>query len=292
MTSPSDNPPPTDPNPATHPDGTDGADPFYIDITIAHPARIYDWLLGGTDNFAVDRQAGEHIASAYPGGIEAARGDIRANRRFLAEAVRFLVGERGVRQFLDIGTGIPNQDNVHAVAQDTAADARIVYVDHDPVVLAHAHELLRSTPEGTAAYIHGDLQNPEHILEQAAETLDLTKPVAIMLVGILHFVYDQDDPYGIVSRLLDAVPAGSYLVVSHLASDIQPEEMAEMVSRARQSTPDGGVLRSHAEVLRFFDGLDLVEPGLVSVDRWRPGIATTTAGERTIPIYCGVARRA
>lgn len=292
MTSPSESRPPPDPDLTSSPGENDEDDPFYIDITVAHPARVYDWLLGGTDNFAVDRAAGEHISSAYPGGLEAARTDVRGNRRFLAEAVRFLAGERGIRQFLDIGTGIPNQDNVHAVAQETASDARIVYVDHDPVVLAHAHELLRSTPEGSTAYVYGDLRDPGHILAEAADTLDLAAPVAVMLVGVLHFIDDHDDPYGIVRRLLEEVPAGSYLVVSHLASDIWPDEMAEMIGRARRSTRGGGVLRSHAEVLGLFDGLDLVEPGLVPIDQWRPDIVATSAGERTVPLYGGVAYRA
>jgi S-adenosyl methyltransferase len=243
-----------------------------IDTTVAHPARVYDFLLGGTDNFAVDREAAELHAAANPGGIDAVRTDIRANRGFLVRAVRHLAGELGVRQFLDIGTGVPNADNVHAVAHQTAPGSRIVYVDNDPLVLAHAHSLLRHTPEGSTAYIAADLREPDDILKQAAATLDFTRPMAIMLIAILHFDLHDDDPYEIVARLVDAAPSGSYLVISHLTQDIQPEVMAKLaeVVESNPSMDYRFVMRTHTEVARFFDGLELVEPGIVPVEDWRP----------------------
>jgi hypothetical protein len=266
-----------------------------IDTTVAHMARIYDYLLGGTNNFAVDREVAERVTAALPGGIDGARTNIRANRDFLAWAVRWLAGEKDIRQFLDIGTGIPNADNVHAVAQQTAPDARVVYVDHDPVVLAHAHELLQSTDEGATAYVAGDIREPERVLAEAADTLDLGQPTAVMLLGILHYVAEDEDPYGIVTRLLDAVPSGSYLVVSHLAGDLFPEEMAELVQRHNDGdneTAEEAVLRSREEVERFLDGLDLIAPGVVPLHEWHPdGTNPLGFGDTVIPIYGAIARK-
>jgi hypothetical protein len=239
-----------------------------IDLTVPHPARVYDYLLGGTHSFEVDRIAAERGAEAV-GGIANARADVLANRRFLARVIRYLAGEAGVRQFLDIGTGIPNADDVHTVAQQVARDARIVYVDHDPIVLAHAHQLLRSTPEGATAFVQADLRDPETILHQAAETLDLTQPVAVILVAVLHFIAAEDDPYGIVAQLLEALPAGSYLAVSHLTGDFAPKQMDKLVAALNQTASDPFTLRTRDDVARFFDGLDLVEAGLVQVDQWR-----------------------
>ena len=239
-----------------------------IDTSVAHPSRIYDYLLGGANNFAVDQEAALRGSDAV-GGIEAARAQVRAQRRFLGRAVRYLAADAGVRQFLDIGTGIPNADNVHRVAQEAAPESRIVYVDNDPVVLAHAHSLLESTPTGATAYIDGDLLDPEPILGQAAATLDFTKPVAVLLVGILHLIHDDDDPYGIVTRLLEAVPSGSYLAISHMAKDIEPEAMAELVDRMSQTTRATWTVRTHADVSRFFNGLALVDPGIVPLDHWQ-----------------------
>jgi hypothetical protein len=268
-----------------------GGQPVEIDWTVPHMARVYDYMLGGTNNFAVDRELAVH-ATAAAGGIDVVRGDVRANRQFLIDAVEYAVAQ-GVRQFLDIGTGIPNADNVHAVAQNAAADARIVYVDYDPVVLAHAHQLLKSTAEGATDFILGDVHEPDVILEQAAATLDFTRPVALMLVGILHYVIDARDPYGIVRRLLDAVPSGSYLVVSHLASDIRPEEQAEFVRRHNERSPDEPAqFRSHVEVCRFFDGLELLHPGVVPLDRWHLPAAEAPVGlERQIAIYSALGRK-
>jgi hypothetical protein len=262
-----------------------------IDTTVAHPSRMYDYLNGGVDNFAVDREAVEAAADAV-GGMDNARATVRANRRFLIRAVHWLAAEAGVRQFLDIGTGIPTADNVHGVAQRAAANSRIVYVDNDPIVLAHAHTLLQSTAEGATDYIFGDLREPDPILDHASATLDLTRPVAVVLVAITHFFPDEDDPYGIVARLLDAVPSGSYLALTHLANDIHPEEMAELERRYREdeTIEDTFVMRSHAEVSRFFNGLELVEPGVVPIDDWRPDNTTPPPSEAWVnPIWGGVA---
>lgn len=264
--------------------------PGEIDTSVAHMARIYDYLLGGTTNFEVDREVAERVTAALPGGIEGARTNIRANREFLVRAVRSLVLEKGARQFLDIGTGIPSGDNVHAVAQEAAPDSRIVYVDHDPIVVAHADTLLKSSAEGAAAFITGDLRDPQSILLRSAATLDLQEPVVLMLVGVLHYVADSEDPYGIVQQLLDAVPSGSYLVVSHLANDVQ-SEMEELADRhndqSAQETAEEVTLRNHAEVERFCEGLELLPPGLLPLNQWLNMDPTGT----DIPIYGAVAKK-
>jgi hypothetical protein len=260
-------------------------------MSVAHAARMYDYLLGGSDNFAADRAAVERAAVAV-GGIENARADVRANRAFLARAVRYLGGDAGIRQFLDIGTGIPNVDNVHGIAQATAPESRIVYVDNDPVVLAHSHTLLKSTPQGATAYISGDLRDPATVLERAAETLDFTQPVAVMLVAILHLISDHDHPHRIVERLVEALPSGSYLAISHLAGDIQSEAMAELARRLNQASRGTFVMRTHAQVSRFLDGLELVEPGVVQVDQWRPAQPTATTHQGWVPsLYTAVGRK-
>jgi S-adenosyl methyltransferase len=267
--------------------------PPEIDTHVAHIARAYDYLLGGVANFAVDREAAEQICAVFPGGIETARVDVRTQRDFLGRVVRYLAGEAGIRQFLDIGTGIPNADNVHAVAQQTAPQCRIVYVDRDPIVLAHAHTLLQSTPEGATSFVRGDLLEPDTILEKAAETLDLTKPVASILVGILHVIPDEADPWSIVARLMDAVPSGSYLAISHLPKDVEPEEMAEMAERSRRMMREPFTMRTHAEVARFFDGLELVEPGIVQAITWgqdEPPASTGPGGWIT-PLYGALGRK-
>lgn len=242
---------------------------FDVDTSVANVARVYDYLLGGVDNFAVDREAAER-ATAPAGGIEKARRSIRANRRFLGRAVRYLAREAGIRQFLDIGTGMPSADNVHGVALAEAPDSRVVYVDNDPVVTAHARVLLRNLPAGAARYVHGDLRDPEGILSSAAATLDLRQPLAVMIVALLHQFPDQEDPWDLVSRYVDAVAPGSYLVLSHLASE---SEDATKISRAHASNPNVNytlVTRSRTEVARFFEGLDLVGPGVVLIGDWRP----------------------
>jgi S-adenosyl methyltransferase len=265
-------------------------EPIGVDTGIPHMARVYDYLLGGRTNFAVDRRLAEHATAALPGGIEEARRNVQANRRFLRWAVRHLAGELGVRQFLDIGTGIPDDDNVHAAVRQVAPDARVVYVDHDPIVLAHAHLLLRGVPTGATAYLDVDLREPETIVHRAADTLDFTEPVAIMLLGVLHYILDDENPYGLVTHLVDAVPPGSYLVISHLASDIQPEAMAELARRHNESVPaDLAAIRSHAEVSRFFEGLDLLDPGVVPLGHWCHQDAAPRGEPPAIPIYGGVA---
>jgi S-adenosyl methyltransferase len=275
-------------------------EPVEIDTSVAHASRIYDYLLGGTTNFAVDRERAEHMAEAFYGGIEHPRADVRANRAFLGRAVRHLVSDVGIRQFLDIGTGIPNSDNVHAVAQALAPESRIVYVDYDRIVQAHARTLLRSTPEGATAFVAADVRDPDHILQEARATLDFDRPIALMLVGLLHAV--PDGAPEIVGRLVDALVPGSYLVLSHLARDINPEEMSEVERRLNSTgTHETFVLRDRAAVTGFFDGLELLEPGVVPVDEWRPDADPTArsgrpgrsgcAGTRVTPIYGAVARK-
>jgi hypothetical protein len=275
--------------PATEP----ARPPAEIDIDTAHASRIYDYLLGGGTNFEVDREMAQTVFGAvYEGGIDSARSDVRANRAFLGRTVRYLAAEAGVRQFLDIGTGIPTEDNVHEVAQRIAPEARIVYVDYDLIVQAYARQLLRSTPEGATAYLTADLREPERILREAKRTLAFDQPVALMLVGILHVIPDDDDAHGIVTRLLDALPSGSHLVISHLANDINVDEMAEVARRLQGRTRETFFLRGHAEIARFFGGLELLEPGIVPIDEWRPPRPRPAVnGRRTIPIYGAVGRK-
>jgi hypothetical protein len=256
-----------------------------FDTTVAHVARVYDYWLGGKDNFAADRAAGDQAIAAYPDIVFS----VRANRAFLARAVRYLAGEAGIRQFLDIGTGIPTANNTHEVAQDVAPSSRIVYVDNDPVVLAHARALLTSMPEGSTSYIDADLRDTDQILGQATEVLDFAKPVAVMLMAILQHLDDADDPYAVVARLMSAVPSGSYLALTHPASDIAVAEMREMAKRLNKLMAEKVTFRGRAEVARFFDGLELVQPGLVRVQEWRPN----TEAEATSPaaLWCGVARK-
>jgi trans-aconitate methyltransferase len=262
------------------------ADIASIDTTVAHQARIYDYWLGGKDNFAVDREAAEQAIAAYPPILRA----VRAQRAFLARAVRYLAEEAGVRQFLDIGTGLPTANNTHEVAQASAPDARIVYVDNDPMVLAHARALLSSTPQGATGFLDVDLRDVETIVARAADLLDFARPVAILLIGVLQLIPDSDDPHAIVARLVRAVPAGSWLAVYHPASDIDEDRVAEAVRRVNTRSAGTTTLRGNAEIARFFDGLHLLEPGLVQVHRWRPGPA---ASEDSDPIaaYAGLARR-
>ncbi|WP_172382467.1 SAM-dependent methyltransferase [Streptomyces sp. MNP-20] len=240
-------------------------DPTLINSNVPHSARIWNYWLGGKDCYEVDRQVGDQICAANPGIIEIAR----AQRHFLVRAVSHLVEDAGVRQFLDVGTGLPTADNTHEVAQRLAPDARIVYVDHDPIVLTHAEALLTSTPQGATGYIDADLRDPDAILEQAAHTLDFTRPVALMLLGITAHITD-DSVYAIVGRLVDALPSGSYLVLCDDTEVLDPERMREMIEQWNEASDNPRVNRSPEQLARFFDGLDLLEPGLVSVSRWRP----------------------
>jgi hypothetical protein len=257
-----------------------------FDTSVAHSARVHDYWLGGKENYAADRAAGDAVIAAYPGIVMS----VRANRAFLARVVQFLAAEAGIRQFLDIGTGIPSANNTHEVAQAVAPDARVVYVDYDPVVLAHARALLDSSPEGATDYIDADFRNYGAILEQAARTIDFSRPVAVMLIALLHLIGDQDDPYGIVSALMAAVPSGSYLALSQVASDIQAEEMAEARNRYNRMARETQQHRSHAEVARFFTGLELLPPGLVPVQQWRP--RSDFEAQAKSAMWGGVARKA
>ena len=256
-----------------------------IDTSVAHSARVHDYWLGGKDNFAIDRAAGDAVMAAYPGIVMS----VRANRAFLARTVRFLADEAGILQVLDIGTGIPAANNTHEVAQSVAPSCRVVYVDYDPVVLLHAQALLTSSTQGAIDYIDADLRDPQTILERAARTLDLSRPVAIMLIATMHLIGDGDDPYGIVKQLMAAVPAGSYLALSQVASDVEAEQVAESARRYEQLGRENLRFRSHAEVLRFFEGLELVEPGLVLVPHWRP--ASELEARAQSVIWGGVGRK-
>ncbi|MFC7894843.1 SAM-dependent methyltransferase [Streptomyces sp. NPDC057381] len=238
-----------------------------IDSSKAHPARVYDVFLGGKDHYPADRDAAAAGLAANPRGYL----DVRHNRDFLRRAVTALAEEDGIRQFLDVGTGLPTAENVHQIAQRIAPESRVVYVDNDPVVLAHARALLTSGPEGRTDYIDADLKSPARILEQAARTLDFSRPVALCLVAVLHFVEDEE-AYPIVRELMDALPAGSRLVLSHLTEDLNPENI-RAVQRTYTERGFTFVLRSRKDVERFFTeaGLDLAEPGsVVPVHRWRP----------------------
>ncbi|MFE1946152.1 SAM-dependent methyltransferase [Streptomyces massasporeus] len=237
-----------------------------IDSSKAHPARVYDVFLGGKDHYAADRDAAAAALAANPRGYL----DVRHNRDFLRRAVTTLVEQDGIRQFLDIGTGLPTAENVHQIAQRITPESRVVYVDNDPVVLAHARALLTSGPEGRTDYIDADLRDPARILEQAAKTLDFDRPVALCLVAVLHFVADEE-AYPLVSGLLDELPAGSRLVLSHLTEDLNPENI-RAVQRTYTERGFTFVLRSRADVERFFtdSGLEIADPGIVPAHRWRP----------------------
>jgi hypothetical protein len=250
-------------------------------------ARIYDYWLGGKDNFAADRFAGQDTLAAFPG----IRLSARANREFLRRTVRYLASSAGIRQFLDIGTGLPAEDNTHEVAQAAAPGSKVVYVDNDPLVLAHARALLTSKPEGLTAYLDADLKDTAAIVEQAGRTLDFTRPVAIMLLAILHYIPDLDEARRIMAALAEAVPAGSFLVISHAGTDLLPQEVAAFEKSLNAYLPSDRhhVARPRDVVAGLFDGLDLVEPGLVRVSDWRPD----SPGQADTPtiLWGGVARK-
>ena len=259
--------------------------PLSIDTSVAHVARVYDYWLGGKDNFTADRVAGEQAIHAYPDIVYS----VRANRAFLARTVRYLAKDAGIRQFLDIGTGIPTANNTHEVAQSAAPGCSVVYVDNDPVVLAHARALLVSGEQGHTSYIDADLRDAGRILAEAALTLDFSQPVAIMLMAILQHIDDAEDPYRIVSTLLGAVPSGSYLVISHPAADIETEAMAQMAERLNKLMAEKVTFRTRPQVARFFDGLELAEPGMVRVQEWRP--ASEIEAKSPAALWGGVGRK-
>jgi hypothetical protein len=243
-----------------------------LDPTVPSPARVWNYWVGGKDHFEADRVLAERFGQVVPQMPLIAR----LTREFLADIVSKLTAD-GIRQFLDIGTGLPTADNTHEVAQRIAPDARIVYVDNDPVVLAHARALLTSSPEGKTAYLDADLRDPVKILAEAAETLDFSQPVAVLLIAVLHFVQDSDDPYRIVRTLMDAVPSGSYLAILHGASDVGSDDMPEAERRYNEQASAQFHARDREHVSRFFNGLELIGPGLVNLSRWPQGTAGDSA---------------
>ncbi|HJW61695.1 MAG TPA: SAM-dependent methyltransferase [Actinomycetota bacterium] len=268
--------------------GTDPEPPPDINTGVAHPARVYDYWLGGKDNFPADRALAEMMIQAIPN----MRGLAAANRSFLRRAVRYLAVEAGVRQFLDIGTGIPTSPNVHEVAQQAAPGTRVVYVDNDPIVLAHARALLTSQDAGETAFIMADLREPKSILDHPtlAATLDLSQPVAVMLVAVLMYFRDTDDPnpFEMVATLMEPMPSGSYLAVTHPTPDFNPEETAHAVAAA-EAAGITLVPRGQAEIARFFSGLDMVDPGVTPVLAWRPD--EPPDDPRSAYYWAGIARK-
>ncbi|WP_157892086.1 MULTISPECIES: SAM-dependent methyltransferase [Frankia] len=253
-----------------------------------HSARMYDYYLGGKDHFPADREAAEQALIASPNVATAAR----TSRAFMTRVVRFLAGEVGIRQFLDIGTGIPTSPNLHETVQSIAPDSRVVYADNDPIVLTHARALLASSPQGATAYLDADLRDPERILgaPELRDTLDLRRPVALSLMSIFHFIPDSYDPHGLLRQLLEALPSGSYLVLSHGTGDIDPAVAAAAEAYRRRGIPTR--LRSLAEVESLFAGLELVEPGVQLVHRWRPdGAIPADLTDAQVSAYGGVARK-
>ena len=257
-----------------------------IDTTVPHSARIWNYWLGGKDNYAVDRMAGDQTIAVLPEIVDIAR----ASREFLARVVRYLTAEAGIRQFLDIGTGLPTADNTHEVAQRVAPESRVVYVDNDPLVLTHARALLVGSPEGATDYIDADARDVDTILRGAAATLDFSRPVAITMLGILPFIGDDATATGIVRSVLAAVPAGSYLALTHSTSEVSGERVIEAVRQWNQVAPTPYTLRSPEQIAVFFEGLEMVEPGLVPCPRWRPDPADAT-GARDMDEYCGLGRK-
>jgi hypothetical protein len=255
-----------------------------IDTTVPHSARIWNYWLGGKDNYAVDRAAGDEYVKVYPGIVDIAR----AGRAFLARAVRYLTLEAGVRQFLDVGTGLPTVDNTHQIAQRAAPESRIVYVDNDPLVLAHARALLTSTPEGATDYIDADMHAPEAILARAAASLDFSQPIALMVMGVMGHISDDDEAQSIVHRLMAGLPSGSFLAL------YESTDTSEDLNVAQQGYDDTGAipykLRRIEQIMGFFDGLELVEPGVVLVTTWRPE-AAQPGDAPDVPTFAGVGRK-
>jgi len=258
-----------------------------LDTSVSHSARIWNYWLGGKDNYEADRIAGDRVAEMLPIIVAQARAD----RAFLGRAIRYLAGEAGLRQFLDIGTGLPTADNTHEVAQRVAPESRIVYVDNDPLVLVHARALLTSSPQGACDYIDGDLREPEHILAEAAQTLDFSQPVGLMLLGVLHHIPDTDEAYSVVRRLLAALAPGSFLTINHSTSAISGAAMEEAVAHWNRVGTPSMTLRTPGQIARFFDGLDLLEPGVVSCSRWRPEAGPDGAQPDEVDEFCGVGRK-
>jgi hypothetical protein len=258
-----------------------------IDTTVAHNARVWDYWLGGKDNFAVDRQMGDQVRKMVPVIGEIAHAD----RQFLIRAVRFLAGEAGIRQFLDIGTGLPTANNTHQVAQSVAPESRIVYVDNDPMVLVHARALLTGSSDGATDYVDADVHDPDAILAHASQTLDFTQPVAVMMLGVLNFVLDTDEAQAIVHRLMDAVPAGSYLALTHPTLDLGGDQVPTAMAFWNEHATPPIRARSGEEIARFLERLEVLEPGLVSCSLWRPEPSETGAAPAQVPQYGAVGRK-
>jgi SAM-dependent methyltransferase len=269
--------------------------PGKIDTSRPHSARIWNYWLGGKDNYPVDREVGDEFLAIFPGQADIAR----HARAFLGRVVRYLAGEAGIRQFLDIGTGLPTVDNTHEVAQQVAPQSRIVYVDNDPLVLAHARALLTSSPEGACDYIDADLRDPGTILTKAARTLDFAKPVALIMLGILGHVPDQDGPGEIVAHLVDVLSPGSYVVIADGTNVLEGQEGGDAGAESararayRRYAEAGGIPyypRTPKQIEGFFEGLNLIDPGVVSVSRWR--LEDSSFGPAAeVDAFCGVARK-
>jgi S-adenosyl methyltransferase len=264
----------------------DFADPL-IDTDVSHSARVWNYWLGGKDYYPIDRDVGDQIAEMYPDIVQLAR----AARSFLTRAVRHLAAEAGIRQFLDIGTGLPTANNTHQVAQAVAPESRVVYVDNDPLVLLYARALLIGDPEGATAYVEADLQDPGAILREAARTLDFTRPAALTLISILHHITDYGEARAAVKSLMGAMPAGSYLAIAHGTNVIKGAASDEAAGRWNKFGKPSVTLRSPEQIAGFFEDMELLEPGLVSTTRWRPGIAAVGSGRPEVDQFCAVGRK-
>jgi DNA-binding HxlR family transcriptional regulator len=264
----------------------DPVTPPHFDKAVPSPARIWNYWIGGKDNYAVDREIGDATAQAQPTLPLIAR----YVRRFQASAVDRLL-QQGVRQFLDIGTGLPVAGSVHEVAQRSAPESRVVYVDNDPLVLSHARALLTSSPQGACDYLDADLREPGKILARASQTLDLSQPVAVVLLGVLHFIPDEDDPWGVVTRLLEGLTGDAYLVIAHGANDLNPAEVSESARRYNERSPIPYEPRSRSEVVRFFSGVQMLSPGLVSLGSWWPDRPGDDTPDSDMAGYVGIGWR-
>jgi S-adenosyl methyltransferase len=257
-----------------------------IDTSVAHAARVWNYWLGGKDNYPLDQEFGESVRDVIPNIFNIPNAD----RGFLVRAVRYVAGEVGIQQFLDVGAGLPILNNTHEVAQSITPTCRVVYVDNDPLVLVHARALLTSRPGGVTAYLDADLRDPDTIVREAARTLDFTQPIALMLLGIVHFILDDDQAQAIVARLLDALPAGSYLLLSHFTAEVDREAMLEYRRLWNENATPPVTIRSSQQIGRFFDQLELLEPGIVSYPLWRPD-RCDIGRPVEVDMFCGVGRK-
>jgi hypothetical protein len=268
---------------------------FDVDSGSAYATRIFNYLLGGNDHFAADREAAHHLYGGLPGGLDTARTIARALHDFMLDTVRYLAAEAGIRQFVKLGSVVRVLDDVHDVAQRIAPEARVVYVGSDAVVLAHAHELQASSPSGVTAFVHSDLRDLPGLMRQVGSTLDLAQPVAVVMQGVLHYIGGDDDPRAFVAQLVDLIAPGSYLAVAHAASDLGDGQIAEAAKRQQELARAMRwtmVPRSRDEITRLLDGLELVGPGLVPIDHWSPSAAPATASSAAVlPWYGAVAQK-